>query len=138
MKNKIVDGVELLRLIRDGEIKDKQTFKNIGVDLLLTYDNNVLYYYDENLEHNREFFADFGLSSILNCKFEILSEEDEEIDIQALNQYGTNFHEGIISTRSSDTEKEKEFRKYIINNAKDIRTLIRVVKQLDKKIKEEE
>lgn len=103
---------------------------------VLIYEHNELMMELSN-GNKIDFFAEYNFM-VLKDNFEILSEEDEEVDIQALNQYGTNFNEGIISTRSSDTEKEKEFRKYIVNNAKDIRTLIRVVKQLDKKIKEKE
>ena len=122
MSNKIVDGVELLRLIRDGKIKNKQTFENINEDLLLTYENGVLYYYNERVESDCELFKDYSLNSVLKCNFEILSEEDEEIDIQSIEE----FEFGEIE------DKNNYETRYKINE------LIKAVKKLDKKIKEEE
>ena len=114
-----------------------ENLKNGTEMIIQIYKRKLIYEGSDNLI-DKETSKSVEVQWLIATTIEILSEEDEEIDIQALNQYGTNFHEGIISTRSSDTEKEKEFRKYIVNNAKDIRTLIRVVKQLDKKIKEKE
>lgn len=79
---------------------------------------------------------DFLLDNFMYEKFEILSEEDEEIDIEAINEFGTNEHEAYISHSSTDSEKEKELRKYIVNNIKDINILIKTVKQLNKKLNE--
>lgn len=56
-------------------------------------------------------------------KFEILSEEDEEIDIQALEELD------LYAGYKSNVDKE------VIGNRTKINELIKVVKQLDKKIK---
>ena len=121
MNNKIVDGVELLRLIRDGEIKNKETFNNINEDLLLTYENGVLYYYNERTECDCELFRDYSLNSVLKCNFEILSEEDEEIDIQSIKEID-------ITLDFNDVEKWEDEMQI----ASKINELIKAVKKLDK------
>lgn len=63
---------------------------------------------------NREFAS---------AKFEILSEEDKEIDIQAIEEY----EECIINQASSSEDIKDLARKYNI--------LTKAIKQLDKKIK---
>lgn len=131
---KIVDGVELLRMIRDGEIKNKQTFENINEDLLLTYENGVLYYYNERTECDCELFRDYSLNSVLKCKFEILSEEDEEdeeIDIQAIKKMN------LFSV--SNWEKLDDIKLFLDNNFKQTtdkyNELLKAVKKLDRTMK---
>jgi hypothetical protein len=76
-------------------------------------------------------YGGINVIHFINKKFEILSEEEEEIDIQAIK----GFKDGIISISSDDSEKESEFREYIVENRHKIEEVIKALKQLDKKIK---
>ena len=72
----------------------------------------------------------FNDITFLNDIFELI---EEEIDVEKI--YCTNNNQGMITNSSDDNEKEKELRKYIVNNCKDIEELLQIVKQIDKRVK---
>lgn len=109
----VVDGIEILRMIRDNEFKDgdeikedKKIFKyNESVESFFKDDeaeNPMMYYYTDK---------DFA-----SAEFEILTKEDKEIDIQAIGEYKTIYTERCIDKEVRDKINE----------------LIKAVKQLDK------
>jgi hypothetical protein len=123
---KIVDGVELLRLIRDGEIKENKTkiIDKASEEKYLFFDGNI------TDEQGVDLLYQVSDIDFATGKFEILSEEDEEIDIQAIIFFNevrdlSTWSNGILS------ENQREI-------FKKIRELTKAVKQLDKKIKEKE
>ena len=75
-------------------------------------------------------FGGTNLIALLNDEFELI---EDEIDAEKI--YCTNNKQGIILTASDDNEKEEELRRYIINNCEDIEELLRIVKQIDKRVK---
>ena len=105
----VVDGIELLRMVRDGEIKHKTRIKdNYGNEYIYKldeYDDYTLYEIDEKKEE----IPDYSKFVDKSFEFEIL-EDDEEIDIQAIEE---------------------------VNYNDKINELIKAVKQLDKKMKGE-
>ena len=111
---KVVDGVELLRMIRDGEIKINKT-------KIIDTSTKEEYIFDDNNIRNKHF--DNLLDQVCDIEFirknfEILSEEDEEINIDDIKELDT------IRT----------YQNYEL--AIKINELIKAIKQLDKKIKE--
>lgn len=66
---------------------------------------------------------------------ELLNMEVESIENEIEKIYCTNNKQGIMTKSSDDNEKEKELRKYIVNNCADIEELLRIVKQIDKRVK---
>lgn len=70
----IVDGIELLRMIKDEKINKKTQIKNIDSDLIISYENGVLYYYNERIENDCELFADYSLNTLLKERYEITQE----------------------------------------------------------------
>lgn len=120
---KVVDGVELLRMIRDGEIKNGTT-----INLYLDQHQIGEYYLNDKQIINKceerliddEFFIDTFISN--SSKFEILSEEDEEIDIDNLTEMN-------LLSESNIGEK-------INIITQNINELIKAVKQLNKKLEE--
>ena len=126
--NKIVDGVELLRMLRDGEIERGRKIK-------VSYDTNysdVYYFSGCNIRHLKGDY-EIGSERLLNKKFkyELL---DEEIDIQAIKEMN------LFSV--SNWEKLDDIKLFLDNNFKQTtdkyNELIKAVKKLDKKIKEKE
>ena len=122
---KVVDGVELLRMIRDGEIE-----RGRKINLISDTDNysDTYYFSGCNIRHLKGDY-EIGSERLLNKKFkyELL---DKEIDIQAI----TFFDEvRDLSTWSNGTLSDNQ--REIFNK---IRELIKAVKKLDKKIKEKE
>lgn len=73
-------------------------------------------------------FGGTNLIALLNDEFELIEDEIEKI-------YCTNNKQGMITKSSDDNEKEKELRKYIVNNCEDIEELLLIVKQIDKRVK---
>ena len=127
MSNKIVDAVELLRLIRDGELKERNKYKCfIKWKKIIT---PIFIYRDEELIPNN------AIERYLLDKdytFEILSEEDEEFDIDSITEIYIN---DIKSVGESET-KCWTGRNLDIAFANKINELIKAVKQLNKKIEE--
>lgn len=111
----VVDGVELLRMIRDGEIEEYKDIKDL--------ESNRLYYFDGHNIVDRENYKNL-LSNIPDLsftkkQFEILSEEEEEIDIDSIEELK-------FLTGANDNELD-------IGNK--LNEVIKAVKQLNRKIK---
>lgn len=121
-----VDGVELLRLIRDGELKENTKLID-DFDYEYFYEKDecedlILYKFD-NIVH-KKIIPDYTMFP--NNHFKILS-EDEEIDIdniKELNKNGT-FEFGKIKDQK------------IIDMQNKINELLKAVKQINRKIKGE-
>ena len=128
--NKIVDGVELLRMLRDGEIEENKTkiIDKASEEKYLFFDGNI------TDEQGVDLLYQVSDIDFATGKFEILSEEDEEIDIQAIKEMN------LFSV--SNWEKLDDIKLFLDNNFKQTtdkyNELIKAVKKLDKKIKEKE
>ena len=124
MRNRIVDGVELLRLIRDREIKVNDKVKYGNIIFTLKKGNLYNFLVDENGNDLEEHGLSTELMIYPECKFEILSneEEEKEIDIEKIESLKTisfnNF--GNLDYESSRKITDK------------INELVIAVKQLDK------
>lgn len=131
---KIVDGVELLRMLKNKEIKD---FTKIYVEPSFStayrfyimkgiYIQIHMYREDiKGIEKDVEIRA-LDTNDLLNKNF-VLPEEDEEIDIQSIK--------GIdINLDFNNVEKWEDEMQI----ASKIDELLKAIKQLDKKIKEKE
>lgn len=93
--------------------------------------------YEYEYIFKNETFWDMGnnemmVSDLIGYKFEILSEEDEEIDIQSIEELAINYKECV------DLGNNNTIFDYHNNTRTAINELIKAVKKLDKKIKEEE
>ena len=126
----IVDGIELLRMIRDYEIKDKSkiiAYYKTNKHHEFHYECNMLLT-KENKEVIDEFNATFFIDK--DYKFEILSEEDEEIDIDSIEEvkhiYIYNLPPNVESVDDRVTINEEK-----------INELIKAVKQLYRMTKED-
>ena len=114
-------GWELMKAIADGEIKNKSRFK-AGYRTFIARDG----YLFTECSDRQEYATTFELA----WDFELI--EDEK-DVEKI--YCTNNNQGMITNSSDDNEKEKELRKYIVNNCKDIDEILQAVKQIDKRVK---
>ena len=122
---KIYKGWELMKAIANGDIKNGSKFRDLHQS---SKDNFNLYKYEnENLKGR---FGETNLIALLNDEFELIEDEKEVEKI-----YCTNNNQGMITNSSDDNEKERELRKYIVNNCKDIEEILQVVKQIDKRVK---
>lgn len=122
----VVDGVEVLRMIRDGEIKDKTKIKDDCKTYV--YDSKVGSFFEDDANddgnHIMHYFTDIEFS---RTKFEILS-EDKEINIQAIEEIEKIDFNGIDGRANLDIKSAREI-------GQKINALVKAVKQLDKKIK---
>lgn len=112
---KVYKGWELLKEISEGNIKEGTKIKSDDKDILY-FDGYNLRYGDINGQYFKESVDDvyFG-----NCDFELI-EEQEEINIQDIEE----FEFGEVEERNNYETRSK------------INEIIRYLKQLDKKIKE--
>lgn len=120
--NKIVDGVELLRMIKENKFED-------GVEIRAKVTTNQIYVYSayyRNFTHKKT-GNQLKAQEYVFWDFEILSEEkEEEIDIQAIE-------EDRVTCEINNLDNAK----FVIRKNEDnIAMLIKAVKQLDKKVKE--
>lgn len=113
----VVDGVELLRMIRDGEIKEYKDIKDLESDKLYYFDGHNIV----DRENYKNLLANIPDLSFVKKQFEILSEEEEEIDIDSIEEI-------IFLTNANDNE---------IDIGKKVNELVQAVKQLNRKIKGE-
>ena len=127
MNNKIVDGVELLRMIRDGEIK---TGTKITVHTP-SYDTDYWFWgnwfgeadgYSKKIDNMELHLCN------KDCMFEILSEE--EIDIQSIKELDPC---AMIPDGMNGTKLYYSVQEGLI--IKQQNRIIKAIKQLDKKIK---
>lgn len=144
---KIVDGVELLRMIRDGEIKDKTKINRImstGKKEKLVYETYQLrkIYKDES---KGVFFKEYNLLT-LKDNFEILSEEDEEIDIQSIEHKELDILQEVLGKCDLWQGNEDYILKVINENnnrlanailkvSNENKTILKAIKQLDRTMK---
>ncbi len=125
----IVDGVELLRMIKDKEFKDKDIIVDMKTSNIFKYNKNVDTFYNKEVE----MFDCYYLFEFVTSKFEIIeNEEDKEIDIDSIEELYTN---DIKSVGESEI-KCWTGRNLDIAFANKINELIKAIKQLNKKIGE--
>lgn len=124
----VVDGIELLRMIRDGELKNGDKVQAIYNNFKMTYFLGRGALYSDELIQNSK--TEMHVSVLMARKFEILTKEDKEIDIQAIEE----FEIGGCNVKMGDTWVSTES---LVNDMLLDKTnqLIKAVKQLDKKIK---
>lgn len=123
---KIVDGVELLRMIRDEEIDEKEYIYIITEgkykEFRLFFRNKVVPYLSM-FGKTQELFVEDILTMKINIETNLDKDiEYKEIDIQSIEEMEHDFHE----TGEEEEIKEK------------INELVKAIKQLDKKIKGDE
>lgn len=133
---KIVDGIELLRMIRDREIEERNTIIKKKSGVIYIYKDEIIKL-DEVLPFYTKGTSIFDICSIkifLYDEFEILS-EDEKIDIDSIEEIdlfdnGIGFDDIGTVKQSYDRNFEKITDKY--------NELIKAVKQLNNQMKREE
>lgn len=124
--SKVVDGIELLRMIRDGKIKN-------GTKVFFKYVTSKVTFFVKEGRLTDIDGKDIGSSyytSIFtnkNTKFEII--ENEEIDIQAIEELET-FDLEDLKKMSAEERFSKTMEEYF-----KINKIIKAIKQLDNKIK---
>ena len=120
---KTYKGWELMKAISDGEIKEGRKIKGDG-NATYTFNGRCF----ERVDYDCFLTEDYDDIRLATTEFELIEDEIEK-------RYCTNNKQGIITKSSDDNEKEKEIRKYIVNNCEDIEELLRIVKQIDKRVK---
>lgn len=130
---KVVDGVELLRMIRDEELVNGDKIKFGGEIFILNIEEREFYVKGKPGQKQYSLFQCWTVDNIFDFKFEILSEEDEEIDIDSIEEIdlfnnGIGFKDVYLVMRSYDSNFKKITDKY--------NELIKAVKQLNKKLEE--
>lgn len=126
----IVDGVELLRMIRDGELKENtKLVDDFGYEYFYEKDEceDLILYEFDNIVH-KKIIPDYTMFQ--NNHFKILS-EDEEIDIDSISEIELpNYEKWLIMDNKESYELNmKEYKLY--------NQLLKAVKQLNRKIKGE-
>jgi hypothetical protein len=115
---KIIDGVELLRMIRDKELKENTKFKIIGSGRIYEYRGG-----DKIYDFSEE--TNMRACWLIGTKFEILS--DDEIDIDSILEIDIN---DDYKYTEQDIEHLIHFFTGYLNK------IIKAVKQLNKKLEE--
>lgn len=132
--SKIYKGYELIKAIEERKIKENSLFKNeLGTYIYLS---ETLWYYNTLHKTTTE---EVGNSMMINNTFELI-EEGQDIDIQGIEEIEWNEINGVGEEQDRFILKNG---KYICNNYNDfemiillkINQLIKIVKQLDRKIK---
>lgn len=118
-------GYELMKAIAEGKIKSGTKFKTKEGKEVKWNGYNLM-----SIDSNECYMSIINDICFINEVFELI---EDEIDAEKI--YCTNNKQGIIPTASDDNEKEEELRRYIINNCEDIEELLRIVKQIDKRVK---
>lgn len=109
----IIKGWELMKEVSEGKLNLKQKVSTTNSE----YKNCTIEFVLKDIAFN-----------IMDLDFELIQDE--------IIESATNSIEGIVTNNSKDTEKEAELRRYIVNNFQDIKKLVQVVKQLNKKLEE--
>lgn len=110
----IYKGYELMKAVSEGKLNLKQKVSTTSLE----YKNCTIEFVLKDIAFN-----------IMDLDFELI---EDKIDVEKI--YCTNNKQGIITVASSDNEKEKELRKYIVNNCKDIDEILKEVKRIDKRV----
>ena len=114
---KIVDSSQLLDLAKNGFLKNGTKIISNDEDKFEYVFKGETFWDDRNEE--------MAVSELMYHRFEILSEEDKEINIQNIHELQEFTNNRLYDTNSIHANRQK------------INKLIRIVKQLDKKIKGE-
>ena len=123
----VYKGYELLKAIADGEIREGSRFRDTYSEYI--YKRNSFGDLELKRKDGEEFISpDYSYFAEKDINFELIEDEIEKI-------YCTNNKQGMITKSSNDNEKERELRKYIVNNCKDIDEILQVVKQIDERVK---
>lgn len=127
MANKIVDGIELLRMIRDGELKENTKIEDDLGEKYIYKDDGCgnLTLYKEDIITKEYYTPDYSFFTAKDNKFEII--EDKEIDIEAIEEIEEFELDQFITMNNSE-----RFDRTMIEYSK-INELIKAVKQLNKK-----
>ena len=122
MNNRIIDGAELLRLVIDGKILNGGTIRFGGN--VYTFNTEEQDFFEKGKPTQKQYsiFQNWTIDGMLTFKFEILSEEDVDIDIQAIEEF-------IIPATYSTKEADMWSNRIVINK------LIKAVKKIDKELK---
>lgn len=129
--NREIDGLELLRMIKNRELKDGT---RIDIESDSTYefytviDGDSLNMYRVEDDGEDEFCRTVSTYDLLNKKFYIQENKETEIDIQSIELFDEIRD---VSTWSNDTLSFNQ--RSIISK---VNKIIKAIKQLDKKIKE--
>jgi cystathionine beta-lyase family protein involved in aluminum resistance len=127
---KVVDGVELLRMIRDGEIKNGTRLLRERGCMYIFNDGKIAL--DEEVYGFKEgtniFYID-KLECLLKSKFKIFLKEDKKIDIDSIEEVKHIY----IYNLDPNVEKVDD---RVSTNVEKINELIKAVKQLNKKLEE--
>lgn len=107
--------IDIINDIAEGKIKEKEIKLGYGAGY-------YTYYVEEDKIINDTNGTGLYINKCLNDEFEILETIEQDIDIQSIKEYKTNYLEGPI---------DKEIRKYIN------KSILPAIKQLDRKIREE-
>lgn len=137
----VVNGVELLKMIKDGKIKDNTIIKNNWSGQYWVYIRDILYWSDEkgNIKSSGiNWYKDKSKTSVVSTYHLVNTEvieiiEDKEIDIQAIRKLEL-IEECVRNPGESIGHIEyraKEPRLIALTTNE----IIEAIKQLDKKIK---
>lgn len=127
MEEKMIDGIELLRMIRDGKILNGTKIRNVTRFSGDKEDNYFKLCFKDQYIHKYifkdgiQYDAEVNLHDLIYNKFEILS---EKIDIQAIEK---------IERVSMSYDKTEDFNT-MRNIANKVNELIGAIKQLDKDV----
>ena len=127
---KIVDGVELLRMIRDGELVNGDRIKFGGEIFILNIEEREFYVKGKPAQKQYSLFQCWTVDNIFDFKFEILPEDDEEIDIDSMKEM---YISNIKLVGESET-KCWTGRSLDIAFANKINEIIKAMKQINKQI----
>ena len=118
---KVIDGIELLRMIKDGEIKEKQRFTD-GL-LKLEYFDKTIKVCRFSSDGTYDYYEDdYEVADLISHKFTIIEEEKEieELEIEQMennpscyyirNEYGTKCcltkHSKIMADKINELVRE--------------------------------
>lgn len=126
----VVDGVELLRMIRDGEIANGDRIQFGGEVFVFNIEEREFYVKGKPTQKQYSLFQCWTVDNIFDFKFEILSEEEEEIDIDSIEELDEEVGLKDVSFKVYWSSVEKKI-------VKQQNQILKAVKQLNRKIKGE-
>lgn len=134
---KVVDGVELLRMIRDGEIKNGTRLLRERGSMYIFNDGKIAL--DEEVYGFKEgtniFYID-KLECLLKSKFKIFLKEDKKIDIDSIEEIDYEVNFGYVNCGNMTKEVKEGLNTQFNNTNNKLNELIKAVKQLNKKLEE--
>ena len=130
---KVVDGVELLRMIRDREMRNNQEILDTTTKNIFHYNEDLQTFFGEDGE---DMLDNYYMYEFAESKFKILSEEDKETDIDSIEELSKRIKFNYDVEKYTDNEINNNFYQIteIINECIEKQNeLIKAVKQLDKR-----